>query len=451
MPYQRALTIVAPVRAGARGELESLLATMGNGVANGSVLDFGELSGVHFARLAVVEEDQGLPAHLILLSDIDVPAAKHLGELAAAGGLDRIFGHCEGYSGDRLGYLRRHTVKEQATLREHARPHREPDQAGGEAPRRDPGLPRHRGLERPRAGGEVRRAVREHVQADPELAWALEPAERPGGLARLREKLHLIAIPLLLLPFCRCCSSPCRSSPSSSGSTSAATARRRTSSRSRAASSSSPALEDHLVQNPFMAVGHVKPGEFRLLTLRAVLFGLNYTTRHIFNRGNLSGVKTIHFARWVFLDGKRRMFFASNYDGSMESYMDDFIDKVAWGLNLVFSNGVGYPKTRWLVFGGAKHELAFKDFLRVHQVPTRVWYSAYGDLTALNIAQNERIRAGLRGCATSRSGCSRCDARARRRPGALRPRLRRPEVGGVPAAEGRGRGRRAALARRGEP
>ena len=73
MPYQRALTVVAPVRAGARGELESLIATMGNGVANGSVLDFGALSGVHFARLAVVEEDQGLPAHLILMTDFDVP------------------------------------------------------------------------------------------------------------------------------------------------------------------------------------------------------------------------------------------------------------------------------------------------------------------------------------------------------------------------------------------
>ena len=60
-----------------------------------------------------------------------------------------------------------------------------------------------------RSPSEVRHAVREHVQADPELAWALEPAERPGGLARFREKLHLIAIPLLLLrssPSCRCCS-----------------------------------------------------------------------------------------------------------------------------------------------------------------------------------------------------------------------------------------------------
>ena len=45
--------------------------------------------------------------------------------------------------------------------------------------------------------------------------------------------------------------------------------------------------------------------------------------------------------------------------------MDDFIDKVAWGLNLVFCNGVGYPRTSWLVRGGARDELAFKDYLRV--------------------------------------------------------------------------------------
>jgi hypothetical protein len=157
------------------------------------------------------------------------------------------------------------------------------------------------------------------------------------------------------------------------------------------------ALEDHVVQNPFTAIGRVKPSRFRRLTLVVILFYLDYATRHVFNRANLAGVKTIHFARWVFLDDKRRMFFASNYDGSLESYMDDFIDKVAWGLNLVFSNGVGYPRTRWLVFGGARDELAFKDYLRVHQVPTVVWYSAYGQLTALNIQQNERIRAGLAG------------------------------------------------------
>ena len=94
-----------------------------------------------------------------------------------------------------------------------------------------------------------------------------------------------------------------------------------------------------------MAVGQRQAGSLPAPDADAlILFGLDYATRHVFNRGNLAGVKTIHFARWVFLDGRRRMFFASNYDGSLESYMDDFIDKVAWGLNLVFSNGVGYPR-----------------------------------------------------------------------------------------------------------
>jgi hypothetical protein len=75
--------------------------------------------------------------------------------------------------------------------------------------------------------------------------------------------------------------------------------------------------------------------------------------------------------------------------------MDDFIDKVAFGLNAVFSNGVGYPKTNWLVFDGAKDELAFKALLRARQVDTPIWYSAYANLTALNVANNAAIRAGL--------------------------------------------------------
>ena len=116
-------------------------------------------------------------------------------------------------------------------------------------------------------------------------------------------------------------------------------------------------------------------------------------TRHVFNRGNLAGVKTIHFARWIFLDDKRRVIFASNYDGSLESYMDDFIDKIAWGLNIVFSNGFGYPRTNWLIIDGARDELAFKDYLRLHQVPTRVWYSAYGRLSC---AERREQRADSR-------------------------------------------------------
>jgi hypothetical protein len=156
-------------------------------------------------------------------------------------------------------------------------------------------------------------------------------------------------------------------------------------------------LEDHSIQNPFIAAGRLKPGPFRRVLTTTVLWIASYAVRHVFNHADLAGVKTIHFARWVFLDGKRRVVFASNYDGSVESYMDDFIDKVAWGLNATFSNGVGYPRTSWLFFGGAKNERVFKYVLRRHQEPVQVWYSAYPDMTALNLNQNQRMRAGLSG------------------------------------------------------
>ncbi len=72
-------------------------------------------------------------------------------------------------------------------------------------------------------------------------------------------------------------------------------------------------------------------------------------------------------------------------------------NQVWWGLNAVFTNGVGYPRTSWLVLGGARNEQAFKDYLRRRQVPTQVWYSAYPELTAVNIDNNAQIRAGLSG------------------------------------------------------
>jgi len=66
-------------------------------------------------------------------------------------------------------------------------------------------------------------------------------------------------------------------------------------------------------------------------------------------------------------------------------------------LNIVFSNGYGYPRARFLIADGCRDELAFKDYIRLHQVPTRVWYSAYEQLSTANIGNNERIRAGLCG------------------------------------------------------
>ena len=403
MKQQSAVTIAAHVRPGETPALRELLASMGDGVANGSVLDLGALSDVHFARFFLLEETTDLkgepmPASLVYLSDFDVTAEEHLAELASAPGLDRVFGHCEGYTpDDRLGFLLTHLVKEQA--RYVNRPGRGALQIRRESELRDAieeFLDANMSDLAGRDSLAVRAAVRHFVESDPSLEWAREPEPGPSLGHRLREWAHVfvIAFGLLLISPLILLAAPFY----------AVLLRRHE--RADKAEDLLPdeetvqrlaALEDHVVQNPFTAIGFVKPGLFRKMTIVGVLNGVGFAARHVFNRGSLAGVKTIHFARWVFLDEGRRVFFASNYDGSLESYMDDFIDQISWGLNVVFSNGYGYPRTRWLVLDGSRDELAFKHYLRRHQAPTHVWYSAYERLTAANVARNEQIRAGLYG------------------------------------------------------
>ena len=401
MKQQFAVTIAARVPPGETAALQDLLASMGDGVANGSVLDLGALTDVHFARLFLLEETtdldgQPLPASLVYLSDFDVSREEHLAELAAAPGLDDVFGRCEGYTaGDRIGFLHAHAIKEQA--RYVNTPGRGVDQIRRESELRE-ALERYLDSSALQDADplETRAQLLEHVRSDQSLAWALEPEPRPSLGWGIREAVHLLAIPfgLFLLTPLFVVAAPFY----------AILLRRHE--RADVAENLIPdeetvqtlaALEDHVVQNPFTAIGFVKPGPFRRMTIIGVLNGIAFAARHVFNRGSLAGVKTIHFARWVFLDDGRRVFFASNYDGSLESYMDDFIDQISWGLNIVFSNGYGFPKTRWLVLDGSRDELAFKHYLRRHQVPTRVWHSAYPRLTAANVARNEQIRNGLQG------------------------------------------------------
>jgi hypothetical protein len=154
-------------------------------------------------------------------------------------------------------------------------------------------------------------------------------------------------------------------------------------------------IEDVDVSNQYTAIGSLKPGRFRGALVLVLLPLVDYFARVVFTRGYLARVRTIHFARWVFIDGRSRMVFASSYDGGHEAYMDDFINKVAWGLNLVFSSGVGWPSTDWLILRGARREHLFKYFQRRHQIPTQVWYKAYPGLTLLDLDRNQRIRQGL--------------------------------------------------------
>ena len=153
--------------------------------------------------------------------------------------------------------------------------------------------------------------------------------------------------------------------------------------------------EDQIVQNQLSNVTEIKPGWFRLLALKIVLSAIAYLAHFLYNKGKLGEIPTIHFARWIIIDKGKRLLFLSNYDGSWESYLGDFVDKAATGLTAIWSNTIGYPKTRMLVLKGARDEQRFKSFTRNNQVATNVWYSAYPDLTVTNVTNNTALQKGL--------------------------------------------------------
>jgi hypothetical protein len=152
--------------------------------------------------------------------------------------------------------------------------------------------------------------------------------------------------------------------------------------------------EDVQVQNQMTHIALVKPGPFRRWTLKAVLTSVNFLAETYWNKGKLGDIPTIHFARWMLIDNDRRLLFFSNFDGSWENYLGDFVDRASVGLTGVWSNTQHFPAARWLVFEGARDVDRFKAWTRRHQVPTQVWYSAHPDYTVTNILNAIAVRDG---------------------------------------------------------
>jgi len=343
-----------------------------------------------------------LPPKVVYLANVDASSKDHLEQLAERGaeGLDRVFSFCPDYPPTdrrnretRLAFLRGHQVKSQAFYVNGIG--RSVEQIRREAALRESieTFLDEKSLDA-KTPKEARAAIQDFVRKEPSLAWALKPAAPPSLAFRLKRLADLILLPALLLLFL----------PLILLSLPFAIvllrypAERDVPDRSSASLESIRAAredEDFGVQNQIIAVGHFKRGLFRQIIAATVLRATEWTCRHYFVEGKLSGLSTIHFARWVRIDGKHRMFFVSNYDGSLESYQNDFIDKAASGLNAIFSSGDGFPYTRFLFMDGIRDEQAYKRFLPTRQVLNQVWYSAYPELSVINVNNNAKIRQGL--------------------------------------------------------
>jgi hypothetical protein len=419
---QDTFVIVAKVKPASVLALRQKLATMalagkpGMADPKNALVPFGNYGNIHFARFIVLEENAAkdreafdlpvsdLPIYLCFLVDCDGSADALLADMARGlPGLKDIFDHCEGFNpqGDVLAWLKAHSVKPSAhyvnwigrsvdQVREEARLH-------GHLHATLPGIA---STDPQTIFTELKAQAKScKLTAAPPtpLAWRIENWWHllvPLVLALIGLILFLICLlrhpiitivllcvvvivfvvllrrheqtdPVVCEPY-----EPLHVAALRLG-------------------------EDHDVTNQYTAMGSLKPGWFRLRTETAILYFINWVARHICTRGAIGRIGTIHFAHWLVIENGGRGFFCSNYDGSHEAYMDDFINKAGFGLNLSFSSSIGYPITNWLLARGAWLEQDFKRFQRHHQIPTDVWYKAYPGLTARDLARNSRIRNGF--------------------------------------------------------
>ncbi|SCK52043.1 Dyp-type peroxidase family [Variovorax sp. HW608] len=154
--------------------------------------------------------------------------------------------------------------------------------------------------------------------------------------------------------------------------------------------------EGHTAQNLLFSVSRLQPGLLRRFALRFSFFSVGLV-KYFCRPGFLGANRVIHFARWLVVPGTRQMVFLSNYDGSWQGYVGDFVINTAGakGVTSIWSNCLGFPRTRNLYDDGAADRDRLVRWARRQQRPVHGWYTAYAGLTTDRIRTNAAIRQGL--------------------------------------------------------
>ena len=423
----QALTVLAEVADGpARARLDQRLAAIAADLAGNAVFRPGELPDTHFMRFVIIDDPRGeLPALLAWECNHDRRTDEYLAEVArSVPAIERVFECCVDYRpgmiaqvDDWVAWMKQRTYPAGAFYTSYR------------------GMPRNRILN----DHEVHQAIRNVLDEPPRLALGgLPPAEIQRRICEevkrryprldcsatldVEPKLRLVAlggiaallialvVAVFALPLI--CGAGWAVLPAALIVVGVAGygALRRRECRDLATAYVRPvdvapavrAVEDQVTQNQLTHIVDIKPGAFRLALLWLVLRSIDLLARFYFVHGALGGITAIHFARWVILRDTRtgvtrrhRLLFFSNYDGSWESYLGEFIDRAASGLTAVWSNTRGFPATENLLGLGARDEEAFKQWTREHQIATQVWWSGVPDSTVQNVLDDLWIRSRL--------------------------------------------------------
>jgi len=435
-------TVLAPLKPDREEVASRLLAELR---ADPERLPFSDTVTTHFATGAVIPAqpygDDELPATLMLATSFSGPAKAHVDDLVRGlgTGLRELFQHCQGFP----------EQASDAQLKRFLERHRRPDTfySGMQHLTRED-LLRHDQLrtaiqgfvdERQQAGGftggasDIRRQIQEFVSSRPELEWARRSSKPPAS-AWLALHWRVVLVAAVLLPFLVALvfgsialvfvNSSTLGVVVASGWLALVLALlaavglvygvRDAELQQRFVAQRQPdafvrslaATQNHPVINEMTIAGPIKEGIWRPTFLRIALWIVARVAAGIPGIPGLRAgitIPTVATARWIATDGGRRLIFISNFTNASEPYVRDFID-VEFGamrINLTFGFGRGYPRTHWVLLGGALDDPnAFIHVVTANQRRTELWYCPYRHLSIDNIRINRKIREGLYGTCT---------------------------------------------------
>ncbi|HSB93744.1 MAG TPA: hypothetical protein VLC28_11515 [Flavitalea sp.] len=404
MSNQSPLTIVSPVQKSQQQALLKVLFELNYNVEHRMPESFEKIGTIHFARWLVIDFSPGsFPGFvpndpkLVFASNFDGGIKDQIRDLCeqATDIIDKVYDHCEGYPEpanrsipSRIEYLTRFMVMPSAFYR--GSPGRSVKQI-----RQEDQLQKKlrayldsKSFDN-RSAKDVHQELKKFILQDPGFDWVRTSIRLPAinwlGLVGIGIMLLLlfpvIIFWVLLIQF--------RYERHDAHFT------MKRSQLSEERIRDLEQYEDIEFQNQFSQLVWMKPGKVRLITYKAFMLLARGLIRFQFVQGKLMGIPTIHFARWVLFDNDRRVLFFSNFDGSWQQYLGDFIDQSGWGLTGIFSNTTHFPNTKFLITGGAYDEEHFLAWSRNSEIKTHMWYSAYPHLSIKNVNNNSRIRAGI--------------------------------------------------------
>lgn len=397
--------------------LKEYLAKIGSDDTGGGVVDFTNMKSLHFARWFLIDEaresdgkggyskEKKLPDSIAFTSNFDGSLDDHLMEMLtiSKNAIVKLYSYCKGFPADNptdeaiIAFLKKHSSKNQLFW---------PAIRGGTVEQlKGESLLRSEieaflnkaitaGDMKGKGSEEIKNMIIDFVKSDNRLSWALIPRAKTSFGWKLKYYGKLVFKLIFILPMALLFGIWYAMSGIFNKKDNKY---RKPIERSRDFETLLK-NEDRIFMNQLTVYGGIKkPYWYRTTQLKIGLWIFSLNGAYRSNKGQLSGIETIHFARWSIFNNGKNVMFLSNFDGAWEIYLSEFIDRSAAAMNLTFGTTVGYPKVKGFLGEGAHDEQAFKTVVRNNQYPCQVWYSAYPQLTVKNILNNQKIRQFLSG------------------------------------------------------